>query len=102
MISESAARPAKRIKLEDSSPPDINFEETDAAEAEGGEDHCTICLQPIVDRTVMPLCSHEFCFECLMVWSGMFRPLVSQMNITYVAQSNPAGARYALEISETT
>jgi hypothetical protein len=34
------------------------------------EDHCTICLQAIVDRALIPECSHEFCFDCLMIWSG--------------------------------
>jgi len=34
------------------------------------EDHCTICLQAIVDHALIPECSHEFCFECLMIWSG--------------------------------
>ena len=33
-------------------------------------DHCSICLQPISDRTLIPACSHEFCFECLLVWTG--------------------------------
>ena len=39
-------------------------------DAELDEDHCTICLQAIVDRALIPECSHEFCFECLMIWSG--------------------------------
>ena len=39
-------------------------------DAEVDEDHCTICLQAIVDRALIPGCSHEFCFECLMLWSG--------------------------------
>ena len=39
-------------------------------EEEVDEDHCTICLQAIVDRALIPECSHEFCFECLMIWSG--------------------------------
>lgn len=33
-------------------------------------DNCSICLQPITDRTVIVICSHEFCFDCLLVWSG--------------------------------
>jgi hypothetical protein len=39
-------------------------------DTEVDEDHCTICLQAIVDRALIPECSHEFCFECLMIWSG--------------------------------
>lgn len=46
---------------------------------EDNEDHntadsepsCIICLGPIVDRTILPSCSHDaFCFECLLVWAG--------------------------------
>ena len=38
------------------------------------DDHlnCSICLQPLVDRTLIPSCSHEFCFECILVWTGTF------------------------------
>ena len=36
------------------------------------EDCCTICLQPLSDRTIIPTCSHEFCFECLLLWTGLF------------------------------
>jgi E3 ubiquitin-protein ligase Topors len=39
-------------------------------DAEVDEDHCSICLQAIVDRALIPECSHEFCFECLMIWTG--------------------------------
>ena len=35
-------------------------------------EHCSICLQPYIDRTVIPNCSHEFCFECIMLWTGSF------------------------------
>jgi Ring finger domain len=42
--------------------------------------NCTICLQRIIDRTVIPICSHEFCFECIRLWSDQSRrcPLCSQ------------------------
>ncbi|KAI9435112.1 hypothetical protein H4582DRAFT_2080032 [Lactarius indigo] len=65
------------IKLEPTSPNAKNGEITDE---EVDEEQCTICLQPIVDCTVVPTCSHEFCFECLTVWSGQSRrcPLCSQ------------------------
>ena len=39
-------------------------------EDESEEEHCSICLQPLSDRTIIPACSHEFCFECLLVWTG--------------------------------
>ena len=35
-----------------------------------GENSCSICLHGMEDRTVIPNCSHEFCFECLVVWTG--------------------------------
>ncbi|KAI0690369.1 hypothetical protein BC835DRAFT_1281137, partial [Cytidiella melzeri] len=42
-------------------------------------EHCSICLQPLSDRTMIPACSHEFCFECLLVWTEQSRkcPLCS-------------------------
>ncbi|KAF7329358.1 E3 ubiquitin-protein ligase Topors [Mycena kentingensis (nom. inval.)] len=47
---------------------------------EEDEDRCSICLQSILDRTVIPVCSHEFCFDCLLVWTDQSRrcPLCSQ------------------------
>ncbi|KAH9974896.1 hypothetical protein BGW80DRAFT_1108643, partial [Lactifluus volemus] len=44
------------------------------------EEHCTICLHAFVDRTLVPTCSHEFCFDCLMIWCDQSRrcPLCSQ------------------------
>ncbi|KAF7794146.1 hypothetical protein EIP86_005277 [Pleurotus ostreatoroseus] len=68
--------PTKRIKLEDDEQaalsvlaPEVAVKlEEDEIEADG--EHCSICLQPLADRTVIPTCSHEFCFECLLVWTG--------------------------------
>ncbi|KAI0027569.1 hypothetical protein K488DRAFT_13170, partial [Vararia minispora EC-137] len=50
------------------------------------EECCTICLQPYIDRTVIPNCSHDFCFECLLVWSEQSRkcPLCAQSIDEYV------------------
>ncbi|KAI0086037.1 hypothetical protein BDY19DRAFT_908566 [Irpex rosettiformis] len=50
-----------------------------AKEDESDEEHCSICLQPLSDRTIVPACSHEFCFECLLVWTEQSRkcPLCS-------------------------
>ena len=67
--------PLKRIKRESASPKDDDItlvpgpEVEIEVEVEVDEDHCAICLQPIADRAVIPACSHEFCFECLMIWS---------------------------------
>ncbi|KAG2357989.1 hypothetical protein BDR07DRAFT_1296128 [Suillus spraguei] len=51
-----------------------------------GHDHCVICLQSLVDRTVIPTCSHEFCFECISIWAEQSRkcPLCSQLIGEYV------------------
>ncbi|KAK0439697.1 uncharacterized protein EV420DRAFT_1733645, partial [Desarmillaria tabescens] len=57
----SSSPPRKRIKLESPSPPETQYEE---------ENNCSICLQSLVDRTVIPTCTHEFCFDCLVVWTG--------------------------------
>jgi len=35
------------------------------------DNQCSICLQQLTDRTLIPRCSHEFCFECLVIWTGM-------------------------------
>ncbi|KAH8827760.1 hypothetical protein DL96DRAFT_1600205 [Flagelloscypha sp. PMI_526] len=43
------------------------------AEEEEEEDNCSICLHPYNDRTLIPTCSHEFCFECILVWSEQSR-----------------------------
>lgn len=40
------------------------------------EEMCSICLQQVEDRTVIPKCSHEFCFECLLVWTGESRFII--------------------------
>jgi len=58
------------INLDPASPKAENDDPVLELDAEVDEDHCTICLQAIVDRALIPECSHEFCFECLMIWSG--------------------------------
>ncbi|KAF9484620.1 hypothetical protein BDN70DRAFT_903599 [Pholiota conissans] len=90
--------PLKRIKLEDfSSIPELTQREeqkvddvdtTADAEEEEGE-NCSICLQSLVDRTVIPKCSHEFCFECLLVWTEQSRrcPLCTQAIGDYLIHS---------------
>ncbi|KAF8345142.1 hypothetical protein F5887DRAFT_968262 [Amanita rubescens] len=70
--------PSKRIKLESRSPttPKL-YPNEDIVE---DEIHCSICLQVINDQTVIPNCSHEFCFECLLIWTKQSRrcPLCAQ------------------------
>jgi len=54
--------------------------EYDEEDTEEDYERCSICLQSYVDRTVVPTCSHEFCFECVLVWTEQSRrcPLCSQ------------------------
>ncbi|KAJ7123880.1 hypothetical protein C8R43DRAFT_1135918 [Mycena crocata] len=82
-MSRSSTPPAKRVKLE--SPTLIKLEdgvqdESKPEEEELEGDRCSICLQEVADRTVVPVCAHEFCFDCLIVWTGQSRrcPLCSQ------------------------
>ncbi|KAK0438518.1 uncharacterized protein EV420DRAFT_1585562 [Desarmillaria tabescens] len=62
-----SSSPRKRIKLESSSPPP-EAQDVDEDEDED-KDNCSICLQALVDRTVIPTCWHEFCFDCLVIWT---------------------------------
>ncbi|KAJ7457353.1 hypothetical protein FB451DRAFT_1274659 [Mycena latifolia] len=91
-MARSHSPPAKRVKLESprTPPPVVKSEaeepslkpeeEVEEEGEEEEEDRCSICLQGVVDRTVVPLCAHEFCFDCLIVWTGQSRrcPLCSQ------------------------
>ncbi|KAG8215641.1 hypothetical protein J3R82DRAFT_7511 [Butyriboletus roseoflavus] len=69
---------SKRIKLDpspspspSSSPNDENPKESDSDDL--NQEHCTICLQSFLDRTIVPVCAHEFCFECIFLWSEQSR-----------------------------
>jgi hypothetical protein len=109
----SATPPPKRPKLELVSP---KIEDGDPAlvlepETEVDEDHCTICLQAIADRAVIPTCSHEFCFECLMIWSGktiqfsaytQFLNKPKKKKKLHATQNNLDGVRSARKPSATT
>lgn len=78
-------------------------------DADVDEDHCTICLQAIADRAVIPTCSHDFCFECVLIWSGK-DPFISLHRQTIgirrekktPTQNNLDGARSAPKTSATT
>ncbi|KAF9222199.1 hypothetical protein BS17DRAFT_796672 [Gyrodon lividus] len=77
--SRPESPPSKRIKLESSlsPPPEEQFLNTDVNLE---EDHCTICLESFLDRSIIPTCAHEFCFECILLWSEQSRkcPLCSK------------------------
>lgn len=71
-MSSKASPSSKRIKLETSLPPSPSnsLPDVNDIETEDPEFQCSICLQDIVDRTVVPTCYHEFCFECVTMWAG--------------------------------
>ncbi|KAE9404214.1 hypothetical protein BT96DRAFT_813849 [Gymnopus androsaceus JB14] len=78
------AKSVKRVKLESISPK-LQQESAEQLNEDVPDDlsenHCAICLQEVVDRTMIPPCSHDlFCFDCLMVWTEQSRrcPLCSQ------------------------
>ncbi|KAG8741110.1 hypothetical protein FRC10_003291 [Ceratobasidium sp. 414] len=46
----------------------------DDLEADENDDNCIICLQPVVDRTVLINCAHDrMCFACIKQWSEQSR-----------------------------
>ncbi|TYJ55817.1 hypothetical protein B9479_003469 [Cryptococcus floricola] len=53
----------------------------EVGDEEGGADQerCIICLMGLNDRTIVGVCGHEFCFECICIWSNQSRkcPLCS-------------------------
>ncbi|KAJ7328791.1 hypothetical protein DFH08DRAFT_709297 [Mycena albidolilacea] len=89
-MTSSRSPPPKRVKLESPTTVFVKSEpleesqllEPEELEAEGDDDEerCSICLQEVVDLTVVPVCAHEFCFDCLIVWADQSRrcPLCSQ------------------------
>lgn len=68
--------PSKRVGLQQDGPSsiyEVQESNQDEEDGENDEDNCSICLHRVEDRTVIPNCSHEFCFECLLVWIGTSR-----------------------------
>jgi hypothetical protein len=88
--------PSKRMKpeLEPVSPKDEIEELVFEPEIDVYDEHCTICLQSFVDRTLVLTCSHEFCFECLMIWSGMY-PFNSYHRLGFLNSSKQKKKSYA-------
>ncbi|ORY27653.1 hypothetical protein BCR39DRAFT_594419 [Naematelia encephala] len=46
---------------------------------DANKERCVICLMALRDRTIVGVCGHEFCFECIGVWANQSRrcPLCS-------------------------
>ncbi|OCF34107.1 hypothetical protein I316_04055 [Kwoniella heveanensis BCC8398] len=53
--------------------------EEDDEEEDANSERCVICLMALRDRTIVGVCGHEFCFECIGVWANQSRrcPLCS-------------------------
>ncbi|KAK7436196.1 hypothetical protein VKT23_019272 [Stygiomarasmius scandens] len=75
--SRSQSPPAKKPRLESDENHTGTLDEPQNIEEDVPDDleenNCSICLQPMLDRTLVPGCSHEFCFDCLMIWSEQSR-----------------------------
>jgi hypothetical protein len=87
---------SKRIKLEDEDLlPTHDVLEGVEPNQDDLENSCSICLHSIADRTVIPKCSHEFCFECLLVWTGMSNYFVEMVKVSLIyLKNNPVVAHY--------
>src|SRR5688572_24093797 len=100
MQSRSPSPPSKRVKLDDSEEYTSNIHEDDNGE------HCSICLHAVVDRTIISTCSHEFCFECLLVWTGedlcVFRAPFALPSDKVMNQSSHDDVHYARRLLENT
>ncbi len=70
-MDEKSLPSPKRTKLEEGV--DVQDEEESELEDEMDDDHCSICLQLFTDRAILPDCAHEFCFECIIKWTGIYR-----------------------------
>ncbi|WVF66932.1 hypothetical protein IAT40_001675 [Kwoniella sp. CBS 6097] len=53
--------------------------EDEEDEEDANSERCVICLMALRDRTIVGVCGHEFCFECIGVWANQSRrcPLCS-------------------------
>lgn len=72
----TGGRHGKAVNLDSRSPSPIIVDENPKAvvEEDDDDDSCLICLQGIVDRTIL-ICGHDrFCFECILIWTGTSVP----------------------------
>ncbi|ORX36267.1 hypothetical protein BD324DRAFT_581063 [Kockovaella imperatae] len=51
----------------------------ETGDEDANSERCVICLMALRDRTIVGVCGHEFCFECIGVWANQSRrcPLCS-------------------------
>lgn len=68
-VSLDVLKAEARERLEAESEPEPNKD----IESIEDEENCIICLQPVVDRTVLINCAHDrMCFVCIKQWTGEF------------------------------
>ena len=58
-------------------------------------DACSICLHAFNDRTIIPTCAHEFCFDCILEWTGMSAKPPLLHVLTSRQQNSRENAHYA-------
>ncbi|KAK1920779.1 hypothetical protein DB88DRAFT_513526 [Papiliotrema laurentii] len=67
----------EEVRAHEDDPEEVitHVEKNDDADKE----RCVICLMALRDRTIVGACGHEFCFECIGMWSNQSRrcPLCS-------------------------
>lgn len=78
------------------SPPNPELPPEPESGTEIDEEHCTICLHAFVDRTLVPTCSHEFCFDCLMIWCGTYPSLKKKKKFEKHFYTTQLGPLYEL------
>ncbi|KAJ3576318.1 hypothetical protein NP233_g498 [Leucocoprinus birnbaumii] len=85
MTSPTASPPSKKARLEEDEE-NLDVRSAEDEDLDNPDTNCSICLQAMEDRTVIPTCSHEFCFDCLMIWTAQSRrcPLCTQTIGEYV------------------
>ncbi|RXK37011.1 hypothetical protein M231_05718 [Tremella mesenterica] len=67
-----------QVRLHPDEPMDLSWSKKEGDD-ECNKERCVICLMPLRDRTIVGVCGHEFCFECIGVWANQSRrcPLCS-------------------------
>ncbi|WWC98942.1 hypothetical protein V866_005836 [Kwoniella sp. B9012] len=57
----------------------LDEDEDEDEDGDSNKERCVICLMELKDRTIVGMCGHEFCFECIGVWANQSRrcPLCS-------------------------
>ncbi|QRV81533.1 E3 ubiquitin-protein ligase Topors [Ceratobasidium sp. AG-Ba] len=84
---------------------DLDAKPENLAETDQDDEHCIICLHPVVDRTVLINCAHDrMCFACIKQWSGKlsFPCCLSIVTSSLVIANNRGAVLYATRPSVRT